>query len=608
MILSKIIIENFMPFLGRHEVNIPKGLIRIQGRNLDNEGANSNRSGKTGFLNTIPTTLYNKTPLVARANNLINENADSANLELIFKVVDGLPGFSVKRFFKDKKFQNSIFSDSKSTTQDQLEKSLGMNFDAFIATVFFGTNFSDFLEKILRRPAEAKDLLISLLPNLQVFDIALNWIKNKILETDASINQIERSIAVNIGKLESYQSMNYTVEIERYEQNRLNNISREEKETSNLEEELKSRKKESVPNLEIAYKKFLVDKNIVQEKYNKINTKRTTLITTTKYLEKEVGQLEIEIKNIKTGKCPYCGQDLPKKEKLLKEKEELLKTKIDQMELSDANLGKTTEEISAIGLELTALGQEEREFEKLRTLNVRILTLNNTIIHKKELIKKLREDKNPYTAKEAEATKAMVEIQKEIGKLKTDLELEKDLLQYYLFWEKGFGPRGVRNFIFDELVFRISYLSQKLLDEISEGTIQIRFDPRKQKKNSDGFIETIGLEISQRGNSRDFMTWSSSERKKISIAVSLAMNQMLSEIFHSPFDFIVLDEIFDSLDSIGIELICSLLKKQLKRVPQIFVVSHAESLPDIFDHTITVVKENGVSRIENDKPRLLRRR
>ena len=609
MILSKIVMENWQPFQGRHEINVPTGLIRIQGRNLDNEGAVSNRSGKTSLLNIIPATLFNKTPLVARSGNLINENADSANLELIFKVVDGLSGFSVKRYFKDKKFQNLIFSDSKSTTQDQLEKSLGMNFESFVATVFFGTNFSDFLEKILRRPAEAKDLLISLLPNLQVFDIALEWIKKKILETDAFINQIERTIAVNIGKLESYQNMNYAAEIEKFEQDRLKNISREEKEITNLKEELKVKEKENIPNLEIVYKKFLVDKNYIQEKYNEISNAYSTILTASKYLEREIDSLKKEIRTLETGKCPTCGQSLPKRTDVLTEKNELLNTKMKQMGINNLKTDKLYKELDKIGIELEATKQEEGEFEKLRALNIKILNLKNTIVNKQSNITRLVEQKNPHITKEAEAAKAMIEIQKEIGKLKTDSEIEKGLLQYYFFWEKGFGPRGVRNFIFDEVIFRLSSVSQKYLDVLTENTIQIRFDPRKEKK-SGGFIETIGLEISNKGNSRDFFTWSSSERKKVSLAVSFAMHELLSEMFSSNFDFFVLDEVFDSLDTIGIELVCRALKEQLKRTPQIFVVSHSDALPDIFDHTITIVKENGQSRIENNsviKPKLLRR-
>ncbi len=610
MILSKIIMENFMSFLGRHEVNIPTGLIRIQGRNLDNEGANQNRVGKTSFLNTIPTTPYGKTPLVARGVNLINENSDSANLELVFD-----NDVCIKRYFKDKKLQNGLFfsggglDNYSSITQEQLEQKLGLNFESFIATVFFGTNFSDFLEKILRRPAEAKDLLISLLPNLQVFDIALEWIKKKISETENFIAKLNERITLNIGRLESYQNMNYTAEIEKYEQNRLNNISKEEKEISNLEEELKSKEKESVPNLEIVYKKFLTNKNYIQEKYNGSSNAYSTILTTSKYLEKEIDSLKKEIRTLETGKCPTCGQSLPKRADVLIEKNELLNTKMRQMGINNLKTDKLYKELDKIGTELEATKQEEGEFEKLRVLNIKILNLKNTIVNKQTNIIRLVEQKNPHIAKEAEATRAMIEIQKEIGKLKTDSEIEKGLLQYYFFWEKGFGSKGIKNFIFDEVIFRLSSVSQKYLDMLTENTIQIRFDPRKEKK-SGGFIETIGLEISNKGNSRDFFTWSSSERKKVSLAVSFAMHELLSEMFDSPFEFLVLDEVFDSLDIIGIELVCSVLKEQLKRTPQIFVVSHTENIPDVFTSTITIVKENGVSRIEGGvtNKKLLRRK
>ncbi len=609
MILSKIILENFMSFLGRHEVNVPKGLIRIQGKNMDSEGANSNRSGKTSFLNTITATPYAKTPLVARGVNLINENTDSANLELVFD-----NHFCIKRYFKDKKFQNGLFfsggiDNYSPITQDQLEKNLGLNFESFTATVFFGTAYSDFLEKILRKPAEAKDLLISLLPNLQVFDIALQWIKNKISDTEKELRVINNNLLTNTGKLDSYRSMNFATEIEKFEQNRLSDISRIEKEINDLNRELKAKEKESIPNLEIVYKKFLVDKNIIQGKYNEISNAYSAILTASKYLEREIDSLRKEIRTLEMGKCPTCGQSLLKRTDVLSEKNELLNTKMKQMSINNLKTDKLYKELDRVGSELEATKQEEEGFEKLRALNVKILTLKNTIINKQTNITNLINQKNPHIAKEAEATRAMIEIQKEIGKLKTDLEKGNEILQYYIFWEKGFGPRGIKNFIFDELVFALTDLSQTYLDEMTNNTMTIRFNPRKAKKNSEGFIETIGLEISSRNDPRDYFTWSASERKKISLAVDLAMHQMLGEIFSSPFDLMIFDETFDGLDSVGVELFCSTLRKQLKRTPQIFVVSHIE-LPDIFDHTITIVKENGCSRIENGfvGKKLLRRK
>ena len=57
------------------------------------------------------------------------------------------------------------------------------------------------------------------------------------------------------------------------------------------------------------------------------------------------------------------------------------------------------------------------------------------------------------------------------------------------------------------------------------------------------------------------------------------------------------DECFDGLDIIGCENVITLLKDRLKTVGTIFVITHNENLKPLFEKSIKVVKENGVSKI-----------
>ena len=60
------------------------------------------------------------------------------------------------------------------------------------------------------------------------------------------------------------------------------------------------------------------------------------------------------------------------------------------------------------------------------------------------------------------------------------------------------------------------------------------------------------------------------------------------------------DECFDGLDTVGCENVIKLLKDRLNVVGTIFVITHSESLKPLFENVITMVKEDGVSRLEKE--------
>ena len=58
------------------------------------------------------------------------------------------------------------------------------------------------------------------------------------------------------------------------------------------------------------------------------------------------------------------------------------------------------------------------------------------------------------------------------------------------------------------------------------------------------------------------------------------------------------DEIFDSLDENGIDGVISLLQDLAQEKSTIFVISHNEYLKSYFTQEITVLKQNGLSNLE----------
>lgn len=598
MNIKSIELNNWQSFRGEHTINIPAGLIRITGLNKDNQGAITNRAGKTALLNAIIGCLYSKTPLVSTVSKLINSEEKNASVGLVFDTG------KVVRYLKDPKLGNAVVGDGLTMTQEYLEGSLGMNFDAFVSTVFFGTNYSDFLEKILKHPTEAKELLTSLLPDLQIFDKALEWVKEQISMCEVNIRESENKLNILQGNLSTLKSFNYTKKIQDWETDKENELVRRETEINSLQNQLK------VPSHQLDISKnqkllFEVDSyenanHFIMDKINKLETKRAIL-------KKDKTTLESQLVSIKENRCPTCGQVLPKKSNL--------------KEFSQLQLNNTTEKLDLLGVdyleEKSAYENNQKDISKMK---IELVSLekdkqeHQNYIHAKELIQNkktelvnVRAKINPWTKAAEENKTQILGHEKKMELEKTQMNKLQTLINHHNFLLIAFGPRGIKNFVFDEIVFRLTDLAQKCLDYLTEGTIQIRFDPRKQKK-SGGFTETIGLEIYSEADSRDFFTWSQSERKKVSLATSLAMNQLLRDVFNSPFEFMVFDETFDGLDEVGVELFCKFLRTLLGEIKTILVVTHNPYAEDLFDHTITVIKENGVSSVPDISPKKLRRK
>ncbi len=601
MIPVSIVLNNFCSFRGEHTILLSRGLTQITGRNLDNEGASSNRSGKTSLLNALSVCLYGRSPLVARSKGFINDQEKWAFTQVNFD-----NGITIKRFIKHPEYGNKILQGKNGcnfieVTQEAVDKVFG-SWDGFIASRFFGTNYSDFLEKILRKPAEAKELLTSLIPKLQVFDSALEWVKQQVSICEESLRELALEESNIQGKIQSLSSIDSEGKKNRFEEDRARELDRILKclrmDEIVLEELGNVGSKEQLIKEQLATSKSL---GVLGKEISELNRSLGIESSKLKTIGRQIEDINARIDSVvQSGDCPECGQPLPKKSSLSKEYEEKLKTLSAEKTKATKNYDKWYTEVE--------LKTEQRK--KFEDTDVSLREMLKPIIRASELKESISKWKQEYLKEESKVNsyiEQQARVEEEIGVLSLRLlGIEKsrkkfqELQLYYNFWIKGFGPRGIKNFVFDEIVFRLTELAKEYLDFMTNGTIKIDFSPRKEKK-SGGFIETIGLEIFNQGwVLDDFLLWSQGERKRISLCVDLAMNRLLSEMFDSPLNFLVLDEAFDGLDRVGIETFVALLRNELKRVPMIPVVSHSPYAEELFDQQIVVLKEGGQSRILNN--------
>ncbi len=100
---------------------------------------------------------------------------------------------------------------------------------------------------------------------------------------------------------------------------------------------------------------------------------------------------------------------------------------------------------------------------------------------------------------------------------------------------------------------------------------------------------------------------SGGEEDVLNLALRLAISQMIAERAGQPLSLLVLDEIFGSLDEDRRHAVVDLLRALADRFPQVIVITHVESLRDVFDRVLRVSHdvERGVTSVHDDQPELL---
>ena len=115
-------------------------------------------------------------------------------------------------------------------------------------------------------------------------------------------------------------------------------------------------------------------------------------------------------------------------------------------------------------------------------------------------------------------------------------------------------------------------------------------------KNIDFILDGNNIDIRYCG--KQYEACSGGEKQKVDLIVQFAIRDMLCKFLDFSSSIIVLDEIFDNLDSVGCERIINLISRKLVDIQSIFIITHHNDLQIPEDNRITVTKQpDGVSLV-----------
>jgi len=215
----------------------------------------------------------------------------------------------------------------------------------------------------------------------------------------------------------------------------------------------------------------------------------------------------------------------------------------------------------------------EYEMDYLNELSDRIKNIDHEI-------KTKQEEKNPYKLINNDVE--IKKYSKKIEDLQKELEEKEEEKKYWDFWKDAFGNKGLKIHIFDSVIPYFNSRIQFYLDILSAGKFKLEFDKDL----------SYSIEGTKYNNN------SSGEKKRIDLAVMIALFDLLNLRTSSSSNILILDEVLDSLDEIGVESVQDLLIELNKRIKNIFIISHNNNLSENFPNVMNIVKNQGVSKIE----------
>jgi DNA repair exonuclease SbcCD ATPase subunit len=637
MRIISVTAKNFMSFRELNYEFPESGLVFVGGDVVGSQTSNSNGAGKSTMFEAVCWGIYGRSLRDIPVREVVNwSEGRGCFVEIVFSDDQGKL-YVVQRYRDDKQHQNSLYlflegnditlQDSK-TTQDLIESRIGMTWPVFSTAVVFGEQATRFTQA---RDSEKKAIFDEILM-LQRFPAALKSLREDMRGVQEKQREAKSRISYSEESFESFvrdfnEAEKGLKKLEEEEARAKDLHDTADKELTSVKADLLSKQSAHDSLLKVQEELSQRDTELMglmidaeKEKASFVASSSGPLVEARVKMNQVISNIEKikdRIKSVGTLKgkesCPTCGQKIEQgsiegvtahyKEEmgaLAKERSELEQTVLSLTKEEASNRSKHDKAINELIVLKSTTDRELRETKtaiissdsdikrwesKIKILESGMENLLSTIEDRKSL---LQQQLAIYTKKMEEHEKAYTDLQR-------DLESAVQEEKYYKFWEEGFGNSGVKSFLLDEILpslnDRISYYASALIGEQRK----IVFDTESQLR-SGASRDKFDVGIYQGERKIEYGACSGGEKRRVDVAILLALQSLVFERNAGKCNLMVLDEVFDSLDRTGIEKAVGLLSEESKD-KAIYVISHVNEFRDYFEKELIIRNEGGVSSI-----------
>ena len=641
-------LEGFLS-IGKATINLAnRGLVLIEGKNLDDPSAKSNGAGKSSLVDGLCWCLYGKTARGLSGEEVINQKSKACVVSV--EISEGTHKYVITRKRKgktadltitheydylDEEFRpvmrksDSLSKGTIAETQAEIEKIIGCPFNVFVAAVYAGQEAMPDLPSMTDK--QLKELIESVIGVerlTKAYALAKEEYNSAHLEVERAKTRIETLEAIVADKISKVSDADESDRLAKqtFEKNAaIVKIKIEEKEKA-LEEAISKGPKfeetaafvaKKIEGLTEAINQVEEYQNKAKDAMNaasKASYKMSNATFEFDKLRAEARRLGDEYKNValREGKaCPECGKiytakDIApakelaqKKAKAAVDKAIAAKNALAPLVEAAKKAQEAYEEAKKAIPDNTAFAEKSRLTEQLRQIKdeqAKPERIKSEICQLKRDLKFL-EDAYSSRRNVADVLKEQIaETNENIEKTKLDYNAAEAKLAVLEACKEIYGPTGVRQHVLDTITPVLNDRTARYLDVLSDGKLQAIWTTLTRTKKGE-VKEKFNIAVTNTVGGGSFESLSGGEKRKVRVACCLALQELVASRATKPIELFIADEVDHALDEAGVERLIGVLQEKAECCKSLFVISH-NPLRNWIENVITVTKHDGISAVE----------
>ncbi|HDH1386928.1 TPA: AAA family ATPase [Klebsiella pneumoniae] len=630
-------VENFMALANAKVELDQRGLVLIQGVNAGDSSAASNGAGKSTLMNSLMWCIYGETSHGVKGDDVLSTGHEK-NCRVKVTIEDEGKRYAIIRHRKHKEFKNRLIvrgedgdmtKGKDSLTQEFVERLIGASKEVFMASIYASQEampdlpgMSDKnLKTIVEEAAGVDRLTKAYAIARERANAAAARMETTKTKMDACLSLVESAQ----NELESAKTSSEAWERDRSERLDVARADLVGAEVTLTEVEMELRSlPEQIRDTENAIGKErekLASKEEHDAKLVKVRGAITDIrasIRITENIQKEAMQrarafkVKAEEVNTKVGEpCPTCGkaycvEDLSTvKESFV----EQARSEISQAQTSATSVAKyqehlekalkiesslvaSTPDVSAI---ISRIEQLTKELGTLRHREKEVVAVEALVARARSEVDRITKETNPFLAVIKRHEESLAANKSNYGVLKTEL---KNIQEQALLLDKArqvYSPAGVRSHILTSVTPFLNAQTAEYLNTLSDGNIVAEWSTMESTKKGE-WRDKFNISVRKIGASKTFQTLSGGEKRKVRIACSLALQDLVASRASKNIELFIGDEIDDALDTAGLERLMGILEAKARERGTVMIISHKE-MKSWFRETITVEVKEGRSYV-----------
>ncbi|AXO74235.1 exonuclease [Klebsiella pneumoniae] len=630
-------VENFMALANAKVELDQRGLVLIQGVNAGDSSAASNGAGKSTLMNSLMWCIYGETSHGVKGDDVLSTGHEK-NCRVKVTIEDEGKRYAIIRHRKHKEFKNRLIvrgedgdmtKGKDSLTQEFVERLIGASKEVFMASIYASQEampdlpgMSDKnLKTIVEEAAGVDRLTKAYAIARERANAAAARMETTKTKMDACLSLVESAQ----NELESAKTSSEAWERDRSERLDVARADLVGAEVTLTEVEMELRSlPEQIRDTENAIGKErekLASKEEHDAKLVKVRGAITDIrasIRITENIQKEAMQrarafkVKAEEVNTKVGEpCPTCGkaycvEDLSTvKESFV----EQARSEISQAQASATSVAKyqehlekalkiesslvaSTPDVSAI---ISRIEQLTKELGTLRHREKEVVAVEALVARARSEVDRITKETNPFLAVIKRHEESLAANKSNYGVLKTEL---KNIQEQALLLDKArqvYSPAGVRSHILTSVTPFLNAQTAEYLNTLSDGNIVAEWSTMESTKKGE-WRDKFNISVRKIGASKTFQTLSGGEKRKVRIACSLALQDLVASRASKNIELFIGDEIDDALDTAGLERLMGILEAKARERGTVMIISHKE-MKSWFREIITVEVKEGRSYV-----------